>query len=43
MSEKYHSASKHPGMGAIPGARGVTFRVCAPHAEKVYVTAVVSG
>lgn len=25
-------------MGAIPGGRGVTFRVWAPHAEKVYVT-----
>ena len=25
-------------MGVIPGARGVTFRVWAPHAEKVYVT-----
>ena len=29
---------KRPGMGAIPGAKGVTFRVWAPHAEKVYVT-----
>ena len=29
---------KHPGMGAIPGAKGTTFRVWAPHAEKVYVT-----
>ena len=27
-----------PAMGAIPGAKGVTFRVWAPHAEKVYVT-----
>jgi 1,4-alpha-glucan branching enzyme len=26
------------GMGAIPGEKGVTFRVWAPHAEKVYVT-----
>ena len=25
-------------MGAIPDAKGVTFRVWAPHAEKVYVT-----
>lgn len=25
-------------MGAIPGARGVTFRVWAPHAEQVYAT-----
>jgi 1,4-alpha-glucan branching enzyme len=30
--------TRHPGMGAIPGAKGVTFRVWAPHAEKVYVT-----
>jgi 1,4-alpha-glucan branching enzyme len=26
------------GMGATPGSKGVTFRVWAPHAEKVYVT-----
>jgi len=32
-----NAAIKHPGMGAIPGAQGVTFRVWAPHAEKVYV------
>ena len=32
------SAKKHPGMGAIPHAKEVTFRVWAPHAEKVYVT-----
>jgi 1,4-alpha-glucan branching enzyme len=38
MSEKTNTAIKHPGMGAIPSARGVTFRVWAPHAEKVYVT-----
>ena len=25
---------KRPGMGAIPGAKGVTFRVWAPHAER---------
>ena len=29
--------AKHSGMGAIPNAKGVTFRVWAPHAEKVYV------
>jgi 1,4-alpha-glucan branching enzyme len=29
---------KHSGLGAIPGAKGVTFRVWAPHAEKVCVT-----
>ncbi len=37
MSET-NTVKKHPGMGAIPGAKGVTFRVWAPHAEKVYVT-----
>jgi 1,4-alpha-glucan branching enzyme len=30
--------SKQSGMGAIPTVKGVTFRVWAPHAEKVYVT-----
>ena len=25
-------------MGAVPRAKGVTFRLWAPHAEKVYVT-----
>ena len=34
---------KRPGMGAIPGAKGVTFRVWAPHAEKVYVTGTFDG
>jgi 1,4-alpha-glucan branching enzyme len=29
---------RRSGLGAIPGAKGVTFRVWAPHAEKVYVT-----
>jgi 1,4-alpha-glucan branching enzyme len=38
MSEKPDTAIKDPGMGAIPGAMGVTFRVWAPHAAKVYVT-----
>ena len=38
MSEKTDTVTKHPGMGAIPSAKGVTFRVWAPHAEKVYVT-----
>ena len=38
MSKKTNTAIKHPGMGAIPDANGVTFRVWAPHAEKVYVT-----
>ena len=38
MPEKARTETSHPGMGAIPGAEGVTFRVWAPHAEKVYVT-----
>ena len=38
MSKKAHTATMHSQMGAIPGAKGVTFRVWAPHAEKVYVT-----
>jgi len=38
MSEETNTAIKHSGMGAIPSARGVTFRVWAPYAEKVYVT-----
>ncbi|OGS43487.1 MAG: 1,4-alpha-glucan branching protein [Elusimicrobia bacterium RIFOXYD2_FULL_34_15] len=35
---KINVAIKQTGMGAIPDAKGVTFRVWAPHAEKVYVT-----
>jgi 1,4-alpha-glucan branching enzyme len=38
MSGKLTAVKKHPGMGAILTASGVTFRVWAPHAEKVYVT-----
>ncbi len=38
MSEKTNTAIKYPGMGAISSAKGVTFRVWAPHAEKVYVS-----
>lgn len=38
MEEKTRAMAKHPGMGAIPTAEGVTFRVWAPHAEKVYLT-----
>ena len=38
MTEKARTMTKPPGMGAIPDAKGVTFRVWAPHAEKVYVT-----
>jgi 1,4-alpha-glucan branching enzyme len=38
MVEKTKTAIKYPGMGAMLGAKGVTFRVWAPHAEKVFVT-----
>lgn len=37
MSENT-AVKQYPGMGAILSAKGVTFRVWAPHAEKVYVT-----
>ena len=35
--------AKHSGMGAIPNAKGVTFRVWAPHAEKVYLIGTFNG
>jgi 1,4-alpha-glucan branching enzyme len=38
MSEKAQTVPRPSGLGAIPGAKGVTFRVWAPHAEKVYLT-----
>ncbi|MGA7965061.1 MAG: alpha-amylase family glycosyl hydrolase [Gammaproteobacteria bacterium] len=38
MQEKTNTATEFPGMGAMPGTKGVTFRVWAPHAEEVYVT-----
>ena len=38
MPEKAQTATTPSGMGAVPGAKGVTFRVWAPHAKKVYVT-----
>jgi len=38
MPNKTGSSAVAQGMGAIPGGRGTTFRVWAPHAEKVYVT-----
>jgi 1,4-alpha-glucan branching enzyme len=38
MSEKTDTGINHPGMGAILGESGVTFRVWGPHAEKVFVT-----
>ena len=37
MAEKARVIANHSGMGAIPGAKGVAFRVWAPNAEKVYV------
>jgi 1,4-alpha-glucan branching enzyme len=41
MSEKVQP--KHLDMGAVPGTNGVTFRVWAPHAERVYVTGTFNG
>lgn len=38
MSAKAETATKQPGMGAIPNAKGVSFRVWAPHAKIVFVT-----
>jgi len=38
MDENIDSVVKIPGMGAILGSKVVTFRVWAPHADKVYVT-----
>ena len=38
MLKKTNTAIKPPSMGAIPGARSVTFRVWAPNAENVFVT-----
>ncbi|MGA2532136.1 MAG: alpha-amylase family glycosyl hydrolase [Candidatus Aminicenantales bacterium] len=43
MSEESNPAKKIPGLGAMPSAKGVTFRVWAPHAEKVYVTGSFNG
>ncbi len=37
MSDKISKATKNPGMGAFPSAKGVSFRVWAPNAEKVFV------
>lgn len=33
-------STNYPGMGAIPGPEGVTFRVWAPHAQQVFVFGV---
>ncbi|WP_420264551.1 alpha-amylase family glycosyl hydrolase [Candidatus Magnetominusculus dajiuhuensis] len=43
MAKKPATVANQPGMGAIPNAKGVTFRVWAPHAEKVYVTGSFNG
>jgi 1,4-alpha-glucan branching enzyme len=37
MTEQVRTTAKKPHMGAIPGSKGVTFRVWAPHAEKVFL------
>lgn len=37
MTNKTESGAKHTGMGAIPHAGGVAFRVWAPHADHVFV------
>ena len=43
MTEKPPAMAKHSGMGAIPNAKGVTFRVWAPHAENVYLIGTFNG
>ena len=43
MSDKIDTALKHPDMGTMIGAGGVTFRVWAPYAEKVYVTGIFNN
>ncbi len=43
MTEKARTMAKHSGMGAIPHTKGVTFRVWAPHAEKVYLIGTFNG
>ncbi len=42
-STKTRKVVKQSGMGAIPHAKGVTFRVWAPHAKKVYVIGSFNG
>ena len=37
MAEGSPTIAQHSGMGAIPNAKGATFRVWAPHAEIVYL------
>ena len=43
MTEKLPVMAQHSGMGAIPNAKGVTFRVWAPHAENVYLIGTFNG
>lgn len=43
MPDKTATTTKHATMGAMPSAKGVTFRVWAPHAEKVFVTGTFNG
>jgi 1,4-alpha-glucan branching enzyme len=43
MAENTGTMLKQSGMGAIPTAKGVTFRVWAPHAEKVYLVGTFNG
>ena len=43
MAEETGTMLKQSGMGAIPTAKGVTFRVWAPHAEKVYLIGTFNG
>jgi len=43
MTKKTSTATKRPGMGAIPDAGGVTFRVWAPHADKVQLIGSFNG
>ena len=43
MTEKARTMAEHSGMGAIPHTKGVTFRVWAPHAEKVYLIGTFNG
>jgi 1,4-alpha-glucan branching enzyme len=38
VTNQLEKTAKHSGMGAVPHAEGVAFRVWAPNAEKVFVT-----
>ncbi|HET6460661.1 MAG TPA: hypothetical protein VFG29_07745 [Syntrophales bacterium] len=43
ITEKARTTANQSGMGAIPHAKGVTFRVWAPHAQKVYLIGSFNG